>query len=89
MIEKPEDKQVIKENCISMVQCKALKQLEFIEQKKFEDEDIQADIEFLKEKMEISLQDLGMKIPMKSCDILHSYNHYLNICDNKIYFSLS
>ena len=41
-----------------MVQCKALKQLEFIEQKKFEDEDIQADIEFLKEKMEISLQDL-------------------------------
>ena len=58
MIEKPEDKQVIKENCISMVQCKALKQLEFIEQKKFEDEDIQADIEFLKEKMEISLQDL-------------------------------
>ena len=58
LIEKPEDKQVIKENCISMVQCKALKQLEFIEQKKFEDEDIQADIEFLKEKMEISLQDL-------------------------------
>ena len=58
MIEKPEDKQVIKENCISMVQCKALKQLEFIEQKKFEDEDIQGDIEFLKEKMEISLQDL-------------------------------
>ena len=41
-----------------MVQCKALKQLEFIEQKKFEDEDIQGDIEFLKEKMEISLQDL-------------------------------
>ena len=58
MIEKPEDKQVIKENCISMVQCKALKQLEFIEQKKFDDEDIQADIDFLKEKMEASLQDL-------------------------------
>ena len=74
LIEKPEDKQVIKENCISMVQCKALKQLEFIEQKKFEDEDIQADIEFLKEKMEISLQDLrytGIMNRMKSCDILH------------------
>ena len=55
-----------------MVQCKALKQLEFIEQKKFEDEDIQADIEFLKEKMEISLQDLrytGIMNRMKSCDI--------------------
>ena len=41
-----------------MVQCKALKQLEFIEQKKFDDEDIQGDIDFLKEKMEASLQDL-------------------------------
>lgn len=59
LIEKPEDKTVVKENCISMVQCKALKQLEFIEQKKFEDEDIQADIDFLKEKMEVSLQDLS------------------------------
>ena len=42
-----------------MVQCKVMKQLEFLEQRKFEDEDIQADIEFLKEKMEMSLQDLS------------------------------
>merc|ERR1719216_663347 len=42
-----------------MVQCKVMKQLEFLEQRKFEDEDIQGDIEFLKEKMEISLQDLS------------------------------
>ena len=48
LIEKVEEAQVIKENCISMVQCKVLKQLEFIEQRKFDDEDIQADIEFLK-----------------------------------------
>merc|ERR1712055_192335 len=59
LIEKVEDAQVIKENCISMVQCKVLKQIEFIEQRKHEDEDIQADIEFLKEKMEASLQDLS------------------------------
>merc|ERR1712121_94154 len=59
LIEKVEEAQVIKENCISMVQCKVLKQLEFIEQRKFDDEDIQADIEFLKEKMEASLQDLS------------------------------
>ena len=58
MIEKPEDRQIVKENCISMVQCKAIKQLELIEQKKFDDEDIQSDIEYLKEKMEASLQDL-------------------------------
>lgn len=59
LIEKPEDSQVVKENCISMVQCKVMKQLEFLEQRKFDDEDIQADIEFLKEKMEMSLQDLS------------------------------
>jgi V-type H+-transporting ATPase subunit H len=59
LIEKPDDRQIIKENCISMVQCKAMKQLEFIEQRKYEDEDIQADIEFLKEKMEASLRDLS------------------------------
>jgi len=59
LIEKPEEISTIKENCISMVQCKVMKQLEFLEQKKFEDEDIQSDIEFLKEKMEMSLQDLS------------------------------
>merc|ERR1712156_1325138 len=59
LLEKPEERQVIKENCISMVQCKMMRQLEFLEQRKFDDEDIQADIEFLKEKMEASLQDLS------------------------------
>merc|ERR1719187_2655525 len=59
LIEKPEELEIKKENCISMVQCKVLKQLELLEQRKFEDEDIQADIEFLKEKMEASLQDLS------------------------------
>ena len=59
LIEKPEDRTVIKENCISMVQCKVMKQLQFLEQRKFDDEDIQSDIEFLKEKMELSLQDLS------------------------------
>ena len=43
---------------ISMVQCKVMKQLEFIEQRKFDDEDIKEDIEFLKERMEASLIDL-------------------------------
>ena len=51
MIEKPEESQVIKENCISMVQCRVMKQLEFLEQRKFEDEDIQVSFvfEFAKE----------------------------------------
>ena len=36
-----------------------MKQLELLEQRKFDDEDIQEDIEFLKEKMEASVQDLS------------------------------
>jgi len=59
LLEKPEERELVKENCISMVQCKVMRQLEFLEQRKFDDEDIQADIEFLKEKMEASLQDLS------------------------------
>merc|ERR1712106_1272798 len=43
LIEKPEELEVKKENCISMVQCKVLKQLELLEQRKFDDEDIQKD----------------------------------------------
>ena len=59
LIEKVVEPQVIKENCISMVQCKVLKQLEFIEQRKFDDEDIQADIEFLKVKLTLVLRALS------------------------------
>jgi len=59
MIEKPEDIEIKKENCISIVQCKVMKQLELLEQRKFDDEDITNDIEFLKEKMEASVQDLS------------------------------
>ena len=58
LIEKPEEAEVKKENCISMVQCKVMKQLELLEQRKFEDEDIQEDISFLMEKMNESVQDL-------------------------------
>lgn len=59
LIEKPKEQNIVKENCISMVQCKVMKQLEFIEQRKFDDEDIKEDIEFLKERMEASLIDLS------------------------------
>jgi len=59
LIEKPKEEHIVKENCISMVQCKVMKQLEFIEQRKFDDEDIKEDIEFLKERMEASLIDLS------------------------------
>ncbi|XP_058816980.1 V-type proton ATPase subunit H isoform X1 [Topomyia yanbarensis] len=59
MIEKPEDLQVAKEHCIAMVQCKVMKQLQILEQRRFDDEDIAADLEFLIEKLQNSVQDLS------------------------------
>ncbi|KAK9744001.1 V-ATPase subunit H [Popillia japonica] len=59
LIEKPEDAQVAKEHCIAMVQCKVLKQLNIFEQRKFDDEDVSADVEYLSEKLHASVQDLS------------------------------
>lgn len=59
LIEKPEDKSISKEHCIAMVQCKVLKQLSILEQRKFDDEDIVEDVQFLNEKLQASVQDLS------------------------------
>lgn len=59
LIEKPEEPAVCKENCVAMVQAKVLKQLSILQQHKFDDEDIAADIEFLNEKLQASIQDLS------------------------------
>ncbi|XP_028168667.1 V-type proton ATPase subunit H isoform X1 [Ostrinia furnacalis] len=59
LIEKPEDSQVAKEHCIAMVQCKVLKQLSILEQKRSDDEDIMNDVDFLNERLQASVQDLS------------------------------
>ncbi|CAH0564003.1 unnamed protein product [Brassicogethes aeneus] len=59
LIEKPDDLQVAKEHCIAMVQCKVLKQLAILEQRKFDDEDLIGDVEFLTERLQSSVQDLS------------------------------
>nr|CAG4645453.1 EOG090X044C [Lynceus sp. MCZ IZ 141354] len=59
LIEKPEDPQVSKDNSVAMVQAKVLKQLTILQQHKYDDEDITADIEFLIEKLHVSIQDLS------------------------------
>lgn len=41
-----------------MIQCKVLKQLENLEQQKYDDEDITEDIKFLLERLGESVQDL-------------------------------
>lgn len=42
-----------------MVQCKVLKQLSILEQKRSDDEDIMNDVEFLNERLQASVQDLS------------------------------
>lgn len=59
LIEKPTETSIAKENCISMVQSKVLKQLSILEQRKIEDEDIVEDVQFLNEKLQASVQDLS------------------------------
>ncbi|KAL9925675.1 V-type proton ATPase subunit H isoform X3 [Glossina fuscipes] len=59
LIEKPTDPQVAKEHCIAMVQCKVLKQLSILEQRRFDDEDISADVEYLTQRLQNSVQDLS------------------------------
>ncbi|XP_051153958.1 V-type proton ATPase subunit H isoform X1 [Leptopilina boulardi] len=59
LIEKVGDAQVAKEHCIAMVQCKVLKQLSILGQRKFDDEDITGDIDFLNDKLQASVQDLS------------------------------
>lgn len=59
LIEKPTEPALAKENCIAMVQSKVLKQLSILEQRKFDDEDIVEDVQFLNEKLQASVQDLS------------------------------
>ncbi|KAI8506109.1 PREDICTED: V-type proton ATPase subunit H-like [Branchiostoma belcheri] len=59
LLEKPTDRDCIKDHALAMIQCKVLKHLEVLEGQKFEDPDITEDIEFLEEKLQESMQDLS------------------------------
>ncbi|XP_071804239.1 V-type proton ATPase subunit H-like isoform X2 [Asterias amurensis] len=59
MIEKPEEREVVQENALAMIQCKVLKQLEVLLGQKIEDPDITEDIEFLTENLQKSMVDLS------------------------------
>lgn len=59
VLEKIEDHELQRLAALQMVQCKTLKTLELMDAKKFEDPDLQEDIEFLSEKLHLSVQDLS------------------------------
>ena len=58
LLEKPTERETRKDNALAMVQCKVLKQLQLLEGRKFDDPDIEEDIEFLNEHLQASVQDL-------------------------------
>uniref|UniRef100_A0A914V7N8 V-type proton ATPase subunit H n=1 Tax=Plectus sambesii TaxID=2011161 RepID=A0A914V7N8_9BILA len=59
MIEKVDDREIVRDDALQMVQCKVLKTLELMDNKKFDDAELQEDIEFLTEKLQLSVQDLS------------------------------
>lgn len=58
LLEKPEEREIVQDHALSMVQCKVLKQLQLLEGRKFDDPDITDDIEYLNETLQTSVQDL-------------------------------
>uniref|UniRef100_A0A6I8RWV4 V-type proton ATPase subunit H n=1 Tax=Xenopus tropicalis TaxID=8364 RepID=A0A6I8RWV4_XENTR len=58
LLEKSTERETRQEYALAMIQCKVLKQLENLEQQKYDDEDIVEDIKFLLEKLGESVQDL-------------------------------
>lgn len=61
LLEKIEDREIVREAALQMVQCKTLKALELMDAnaKKSDDPDLQEDIEFLSERLHTSVQDLS------------------------------
>uniref|UniRef100_A0AAQ5X5U7 V-type proton ATPase subunit H n=1 Tax=Amphiprion ocellaris TaxID=80972 RepID=A0AAQ5X5U7_AMPOC len=58
LLEKSAERETRQEYALAMIQCKVLKQLENLEQQKYDDEDITEDIKFLLERLGESVQDL-------------------------------
>ncbi|KAJ8268624.1 hypothetical protein COCON_G00137960 [Conger conger] len=59
LLEKSAERETRQEYALAMIQCKVLKQLENLEQQKYDDEDISDDITFLLERLGESVQDLS------------------------------
>lgn len=64
MLEKSTERETRQEYALAMIQCKVLKQLENLDQQKYDDEDISEDIKFLLDKLGESVQDLRYVLSM-------------------------
>lgn len=59
ILEKIDDHDLERETALQMVQCKTLKTLELMDSKKFDDAELNDDVEFLSEKLHSSVQDFS------------------------------
>ncbi|GMT04270.1 hypothetical protein PENTCL1PPCAC_26444, partial [Pristionchus entomophagus] len=59
ILEKVDDREIVREAALQMVQCKTLKTLELLDSKKYDDPDVEEDSEYLREKLHVSVQDLS------------------------------
>lgn len=64
LLEKSTERETRQEYALAMIQCKVLKQLENLDQQKYDDEDISEDIKFLLDKLGESVQDLRYVLSM-------------------------
>ncbi|CAF1534927.1 unnamed protein product [Adineta ricciae] len=58
LLEKPESEKVIRDNAMTMIACRLVKPLELLSGKKSDDDDINDNIVFIKEKLEGNLEDV-------------------------------
>ena len=58
MLEKPEDRSVMQDYALALVRVKMTKQLELLEARKWEDPDVEEDIQYIRTKLDSSVQDL-------------------------------
>ncbi|GMT33479.1 hypothetical protein PFISCL1PPCAC_24776, partial [Pristionchus fissidentatus] len=59
ILEKVDDREIVREAALQMVQCKTLKTLELLDSKKYDDPDVEEDADYLREKLHVSVQDLS------------------------------
>lgn len=82
MLEKSTERETRQEYALAMIQCKVLKQLENLDQQKYDDEDISEDIKFLLDKLGESVQDLRYALQYE----IKKKSNYVNIGKTFFFF---
>jgi len=80
LLEKPTEREYYTDNAVAMVQCKVLKQLQLLEGRKIDDQDIVDDVNFLNETLQASVQDLRFVAGCMSADLFETDSLSISSC---------